>query len=280
MNEAPSGRPLPPVSIPADRYDQVVWTHLKAFEGAADRIYTDGKGIPTMGAGVALAVIGPDHAWVLRPAAEIGAESSGDPRQPYRFSAEEWQRLTLCLQALNQAEPYQAQALIPPFDPGRESAALNRFGFTLTESRIQAQTLPKWSAARRAVLGDILTETLRRGIGKEVAAAYGGTSQEVGLASVCYNIGVGRTTPKAIAALLDGDRARLWYEIACNTNPPGNGSSRAGIARRRLAEARLACGDPDQWSPADQTALRQVMIANAEAVAAYRRAVPVILPFS
>ncbi len=279
MTDPQPGRMLPPVPIPPATYDQVVWTHLKAFEGAVDRIYTDGKGIPTMGAGNALAVIGQDRSWSLRPAAEIGGEIRGDPLRPYRFSAEEWQRLTLCLQALNQGALHQAQALIPPFAPGHETPALNRFGFTLDESRIQAQTKAKWSAARRAVLGDILAEALRRDWSKDVTEAYAGSYQEVGLASVRYNIGVGRATPKATAALLDGDRAALWYEIACNTNPPSNGTSRDGIARRRLAEARLACGDLAGWGPADHAALQRIMAANAEQVAAYRRAVPGVLPF-
>lgn len=248
--------PLPPVPIPADTYDQVVWAHLEAFEGAVTRIYTDGRGIPTMGAGNALAVIGPDRAWRLRPAAEIGAEISGDSLHPYRFSAEEWQRLTLCLQALNHGTPRQAQALIPPFSPGHETPALNRFGFTLDAPRIQGQTRSKWEAARRAVLGDIAAEALRRGLESLWATAYAFSYQDLGFASVRYNIGTGRATPKATAALLAGDRPALWCEIAIHTNPPGNGSSRDGIARRRVAEARLVCGDPQHWSAADQAALQ------------------------
>lgn len=260
MTDTPAIRALPPVPIPQEAYDQVVWAHLKTFEGAVGRIYTDGKGIPTMGAGIALAVMGRDHTWVLRPAAEIGGEISGDPTRPYRFPAEEWQRLTLCLQALDQSTPEQAQSLIPPFQPGRETSALNHFGFTLDDSRIQAQTHAKWEAARKAVLGDIAAEALRRGWdGDRTARVYAFSYQEVGFASVRYNIGTGRATPKATAALLNGDRAALWYEIACNTNPPSNGANHDGIARRRLAEARLVCGDPEHWSTADRTALKRLL---------------------
>ncbi|MDO8608513.1 MAG: hypothetical protein Q7R40_18430 [Phaeospirillum sp.] len=283
MTVTPLPRLLPATPISPVSYDQTIWTHLKAFEGAVGRIYTDSQGIPTMGAGAALAVIGRDRAWVLRPAAEIGVEISGDPQAPYRFSAEEWQRLTLCLHALRQPDPQRAQALIPPFAPRHETPAHNRFGFTLSEARIRAVALAKWAAARRAVLGDLTAEAGRRGWGESAKAmiqAYAFSHQEAGLASVRYNIGTGRAMPKASAALLDGDRAALWYEIACNTNPPGNGAGRGGIARRRLAEAQLACGSPDRWNPAEQAGLEALFSRNADKMAAYRRAVPEIFPLT
>ncbi len=267
--------PLPPVPIPAATYRDMVWVHLKTFEGAVGRIYTDGKGIPTMGAGNALAVIGRGGLWQLRPAAEIGAEIAAPP---YRFTAEEWQRLTACLRAAAAGAVAIAQALVPPFDPARETSERNRFGFALNDAAMQAQALAKWSVARGAVRNGLLAEAARRGWPSAEAAAYAEafalSRQELGLASVRYNIGSGRATPRSDAAVLDGDRAALWYEIAYDTNPPGNGASREGIARRRLAEARLACGDPTGWSTAERTRLDAILAANSDRVAAYRRAVP------
>ena len=255
MPDRPPNRPLPPVPLAA-AYDQAAWDHVKRMEGVVSRIYTDGKGIPTMGAGNALAVLDHGGQWVLRPAEAIGVEISGDPQAPYRFPAEEWGRLTLCLEALAQGQPKQAQALIPPFDPRTETPALNRFGFRLDDASIRAQTMPKWNAARRVVLADILAAALAYGLEPSLATAYSGSAQDLALTSVRYNIGVGRSTPKAIAALLDGDRAALWLEIACNTNPPSNGSSRDGIARRRLVEAELACGSPKLWDQTERSHLQ------------------------
>lgn len=260
MSDNPANRPLPPVLLAA-AYDQAAWDHLKRMEGVVGRIYTDGKGIPTMGAGNALAVLNHNGQWELRPAEVIGAEISGDPQAPYRFPAEEWQRLTLCLKAIAQGQVKQAQALIPPFDPRTETAALNRFGFSLDDSRIQAQAMPKWNSARRVVLAEIQAAASGRGMD---VPAYEGSTQDLALTSVRYNIGVGRGTPKTIAALLDGDRAALWFEIACNTNPPSNGSSRDGIARRRLVEAELACGDPQHWEPTERLRLQSKLTSLAD----------------
>ncbi|RAU23813.1 hypothetical protein CU669_01615 [Paramagnetospirillum kuznetsovii] len=273
--------PLPPIPIAADRHDRLVWEHLKRFEGVIGRIYTDCKGVPTMGTGIALAVSGP-AGWRLRPWGEIGAEISGDSAQPYVFTLEERQRLLQCLRALGQGDVPGAQALIPPFDSRRETPDRNRFGFTLDDSRMRAMALTKWEPARRAVLGDILAEATAQGYGldeaKRIAAGYVHSAQEVGLASVRFNIGIGRPTPKASRALVSGERATLWFEIACNTNPPSNGAARPGIAWRRLAEARLACGHPSIWNSADQAALQRLLANKADAMAAYRRAVPGVVP--
>ena len=263
MPQHPPNPPLPPIPI-AVAYEQAAWDHVKCMEGVVSRIYTDGKGIPTMGAGSALAVLDQGGQWILRSAEAIGAEISGDPQAPYRFTAEEWQLLSLCLEAVAQQRPKQAQALIPPFDPRTETAALNRFGFRLDDTRIRAQTMPKWNAARRVVLADILTAAQARGLSPSLATVYDGSSQDLALTSVRYNIGLGRATPKAIAALLDGDRAALWFEIACNTNPPSNGPSRDGIARRRLVEAELACGAPKLWDPTERSHLRAKLTSIAD----------------
>ena len=52
-------------------------------------------------------------------------------------------------------------------------------------------------------------------------------------------------SPKAIAALLRGNRAEAYLEIAYRSN----GSKEAGFVKRRMAEAAEVLGDPKTWTP-------------------------------
>jgi GH24 family phage-related lysozyme (muramidase) len=258
---------IQPTPIAADRYEDFVWHHLKDFEGAVPRIYSDQRGVPTMGAGVALAIRSA-AGWVLLPRERLGAEISGDAAAPYRFTADEWtllERVAALLRA--GASEAECHRLIPPFVAARETAACNRFGFSLTESRIRAQALARWPAARRAVLTDLEAEARRQGKPADLTQQFALSRQEVGMTSVRYNIGSGLRTPRATAALAAGDRAALAFEIAYATNPESNGPARPGIARRRLAEARLAAGEPAEWNADERH--RFAELAGTPRVAAY-----------
>lgn len=261
---------IEPTPIAADRYEDFVWHHLREFEGAVPRIYSDQRGVPTMGAGVALALRSGSGGWRLLPPEHIGAEISGAAAAPYRFTADEWALLERVI-ALLQAGAGEAEChrLIPPYAAGGETAERNRFGFTLAESRIRAQALARWPAARRAVLADLRAEAWQQGKPELVVKGFALSRQEVGMASVRYNIGSGNRTPRATAALVAGDRAALAFEIAYATNPESNGPARPGIARRRLAEARLAAGGPAEWSGDERRRFTTLVTAAAPRVAAY-----------
>jgi len=171
--------PIEPGRLSAQDYETLMWNHLKRHEGMVGRIYTDGKGIPTMGAGVALAVQerknGP---YVLRDLGRIGAEISGDPNQPYRFKPEEIKLLQNTVGKLNDTGLREkerissAQKLIPPYNSRSETAAKNKFGFTLPDERMKSQAFDKLPSYRTAALNTVREEAAKRGWTKEETDAY------------------------------------------------------------------------------------------------------------
>lgn len=150
--------PMPPTKLSPQDYARTVGSHLKTREGAVPRIYTDGNGIPTMGTGIALAVSGDGKTYTLRDLNQIGAEISGDPAKPYRFTPEETKRLNDTVGKLNDptlgadARKAEAQKLIPPHKPGKETADDNKFGFTLSDERIAKQAESAWNDHRERAM--------------------------------------------------------------------------------------------------------------------------------
>lgn len=92
-----------------EQYETEMWKHLTESEGVSNRIYTDGKGIPTMGVGVALAVLRGEK-YVLRKQEEIGAEITGDKNAPYLFKTDEWELLQRVVDLINTVPLKQEEA--------------------------------------------------------------------------------------------------------------------------------------------------------------------------
>ncbi|KAF0225857.1 MAG: hypothetical protein FD176_12 [Rhodospirillaceae bacterium] len=257
--------PMAPTKLSPQDYARTVGGHLKNREGAVPRIYTDGKGIPTMGTGIALAVRGDGKTYTLRDLNQIGAEISGDPARPYTFSETEQKLLTDTVDKLNdpnlddKVRKAEAQKLIPPHKPGKETAADNKFGFTLSDERIAKQAESAWNDHRERAMKVVRDQAKARGWSKEQTDAYidslKGSKQEIALTSLAYN---GVPAPKATGAMLDGDPATLRKEILYGSNPPSNGPNRTGIADRRKDEADLAAGRFEDWTPEQREQWRQV----------------------
>jgi hypothetical protein len=257
-------------------YGNTVITHLRQTEGASPRIYTDLKGIPTMGIGNALAVQkSKDTPFVLRDLKDIGAEISGDPDHPYQFSPAEVQLLRDTTAKLNQPDMTEAgrakaaQALIPVYRSGDEPASNNKFGFALSDQRMNDQAMNDWNDARDSAMDTVREQAAKRGWSKGQTDTYveslKNSKQDIALTSLDYN---NVYAPKATGAMLDGDPATMRQEILYNSNA-GNSH---GIANRRRAEADLATGTPATWNPQDQQ--RWNSIESTDAAKAYRNAHP------
>ncbi|MEW5995941.1 MAG: hypothetical protein AB1744_16315, partial [Candidatus Zixiibacteriota bacterium] len=170
----------------------------------------DTKGIPTMGAGVALVVQGRDGKYVLRDLTEIGREIN--PGKPHVFTPQETKLLREVTAKLNDGtvdDDVRADAiqkLIPPYDPKTETPDKNKFGFTLSDDRMVKQAEAKWDEHRDRAFKVVRTQAQARGWSKERTDAYlaslNGSREEVALISLAYN---NVDAPKAVGAMLDGD---------------------------------------------------------------------------
>jgi hypothetical protein len=72
--------------------------------------------------------------------------------------------------------------------------------------------------------------------------AFANSSEFLSLVSQRYN---NLKSPKAIAALIQGDRAEAFAEVAYRSNKV----KEAGVADRRMAEGAGIAGDPANWTP-------------------------------
>ncbi|NFV81001.1 hypothetical protein [Magnetospirillum aberrantis] len=264
MSDTSRRSPMAPTKLSPQDYRRAVGNHLKTYEGVVPRIYTDDDGIPTMGSGVALAAKNQDKIFVLRDLNEIGAEISGDPAKPYRFTAEEAKLLNDTVGKLNDSQltdrvrKSEAQKLIPPYKPGETTVDGNKFGFTLSDERIAKQAEAAWTVHRDRAIQTVRTQAKARGWSKDETNAYikslEGSQQEIALTSLAYN---GVPTPKATGAMLDGDPVALRQEILYRSNPPEGGAKRKGYAERRKTEADLASGPLEDWTQQQREQLRQ-----------------------
>ncbi|WP_068492468.1 hypothetical protein [Paramagnetospirillum marisnigri] len=267
--------PMPPTKLSQQDYTSAVANHLKTFEGAVPRIYTDDYGIPTMGSGVALAVRNGSGRFILRDLSAIGGEISGDLTKPYRFAPAETKLLNDTVGKLNDpkldpdAKKREAQKLIPEYRPGAETADKNKFGFSLSDERIAKQAETAWSEHRERAFDTVRQQADKRGWSKEQTDAYieslKGTRQEIALTSMAFN---GVPAPKATGAMLDNDPATMRKEILYDSNADES----RGIATRRRAEADLATGSPSGWKPEEQAKWKAV--ENSTEAKAYRKAYP------
>ena len=200
------------------RFEDELFDFIAASEGFVPRIYSDHRGIPTLGLGYAILVNTPG--WPPRDSLDGDLASIG-----VTLTAADRSRLTDVGEALSGNDPAQAKGLVAPWTAGEDSAAKNSFSFLI--SRDQAKALfqlvrPDYEAVIRQKLGPELTEQLANS--KEMVALF----------SLAYN-SPALIGPGISAALRNGDREKAWYEIRFGSNRKRH----RGLQNRRDHEAEM-----------------------------------------
>lgn len=199
-------------------YDEVLFDFIAASEGCVPRIYSDHRGIPTLGLGYAVLVDAPG--WPPRESLDDDMAAIG-----VALTAADRSRLTAVGEALSRNDAAAAQALVAPWTAGEDSAAVNNFSFLI--SREQAKVLfdkvrPDYESILRQKLGAELNDDLA------------GSEEMVALFSLAYNspalIGRGLTE-----ALRGGEREKAWFEIRFRSNRDRH----PGLQNRRDHEAAM-----------------------------------------
>ena len=198
----------------AGSYDATLFEFMKRGEGDVRRVYTDHRGIPTLGLGYALVVEG-GGTWHLRDGLEddlaaIGIALSGDDRR----------LLDDATASLNDGDDERVKELIPEWRAGENEAAQNRFGFSLDDAQVVGlfdRVRPSYEEELARRLGPAVTEKLRD------------SHEMVALFSLVYNspalIGRGLTSH-----LQNDSRLDTWFEIRFRSN----GKRHRGLIRDRL----------------------------------------------
>ena len=206
-------------------FTDFIYDWVRPLEGFRQRVYSDNRGIPTLGVGYALLIDQGTNSsvpWVPR-----GNLASDLAAINLSLTPGDYQLLADVANALNASNITLAKSLIPPA-PNAETDAIaqlnNVFSFRLitsTDGRtLFDHVIPRIRASVRSRLGTSLFNALD------------GSEEMAALLSLAF------TNPSLIgphlsAALGVGNRAEAWYEIRYASNRDHDHAS------RRYAEAQL-----------------------------------------
>ena len=199
-------------------YDDFLFETIAESEGFVPRVYSDHRGIPTLGLGYALLVDAPG--WPPRAGLDADLAAVG-----ITLTEADRALLTSVAGQLSRGAVSAAKESVPAWLPGEVSAARNVFGFLI--SRAQGKDLferirPEYESVLEKRLGSALLQSLA------------GSQELVVLFSLAYN-SPALIGPGLSAALRDGAREKAWYEIRFGSNRDRH----RGLQNRRDHEAEL-----------------------------------------
>ena len=241
------------VPRPVDgRFEDVLFDFIAASEGFVPRIYSDHRGIPTLGLGYAILVNTPG--WPPRDSLDRDLAAIG-----VILTAADRSRLTAVGETLSRNDPDSAKGLVAPWAAGEDSAARNSFSFLIT--REQAKALfelvrPDYDAVIRQKLGAGLT------------AQMANSKEMVALFSLAYN-NPALIGPGLSAALRNGEREKAWYEIRFGSNRKRH----HGLQNRRDHEAEMFGLTNAAPSGAERAAISRLLAERGSFMERYLREV-------
>ena len=220
------------------RFEDVLFDFIAASEGFVPRIYSDHRGIPTLGLGYAILVNTPG--WPPRDSLDRDLASIG-----VTLTSADRARLTAVGEALSRNAIDRAKSLVAPWTPGEDVASKNDFSILIT--REQAKALfdlvrPDYEAV------------IRQKLGPELADDLANSREMVALFSLAYN-SPALIGPGISAALRSGEREKAWYEIRFGSNRERH----RGLQNRRDHEAEMFGLRNAEPSPAERAAIRRLL---------------------
>ena len=216
-----------------ENFTTKTYEFLTSLESYVPRVYSDSKGIPTIGVGYALIVYNEATKTWLRRDQGLVSSSVGVTFTPaYNIN------ITAVLEIFNNSKltskqkASAASQLIPPYTKGEDSNSLDVMGFTISNIP-QARNLFNFVVPE---FEKILIDKL----GENTWSQYKGTKEGVALLSLAFNA-PGLIGSKLVGAILSGDRAEAWFQIRYQSNRlNGVGQyTRNGLQKRRYLEAEM-----------------------------------------
>jgi len=211
-------------------FDAFLRNFLSQHEGNMSRVYSDMRGIPTLGIGFALFEVSGgvyQYKYGDRALLEATLAFAG-----INLTQDDFLILDTALLNLNAGFIDAVRdVILPPPSSGVEdqqtAQSKNVFSFLASSSSID--TLLTTS------INDAKDELVKR-IGTSLVSQLDGTAELAALISLTFN-NPSLVGPKLTTALQNGDRAEAWFEIRFNSN--GGASQSVGIATRRYDESSL-----------------------------------------
>ena len=220
-------------------FQDAVFDAISVHEGFVPRVYSDPKGVPTLGYGFALVTYSGGTGGTLKRREDLDQWLDGI----VTLTSGDEALLSNIVRTLNESDPAVTTpaelAAIRAIIPGPGSTAINPMSFAITAEQGRelfdrvmwgyevggGPHLPGFAEQLLAKLGDSLYDSLDD------------SYEKVALLSLAYNGGVGIIGERLLGALAlqSGNRAAAWYEIRYQSN----GDELGGIAKRRYLESSL-----------------------------------------
>ncbi len=250
-------------------------TEVTREEAPVERIYSDPKGIPTMGIGKALATSADGNPpFTLRRKSEIETLIRLGGGGNHSMPQAEYALLRKAVGHLNKNAPGKAKALMPEFRLGvPDSPSSNKFGFILTGPGMESIAFRDIRSFRNTALAEMRKQAAAKGWSPAEIASYEQdlkTSDQMRALTSLYYDGV--PSPNAIGHMLDGDAPNAYYEIVYRSN--GGGSVSNGIAKRRMREGLAFTEGNEPQTAAEKQEWAKFAAANRARIDAYEKAWP------
>jgi GH24 family phage-related lysozyme (muramidase) len=273
--------PIKPTKLAPETYNRQLFESIKRREGVVPRVYSDPKGIPTIGIGHALAKRTDGRGdYVLPKRRQLDKKFQDALSKPgFKLSDAGYERLRQAVDLVNKGDAKGAKALIPTYNRNTETSDKNKFGFTLPDAGMRHFFREDQKEHEGRVLDGISDKARELGWDPDKTENFQNAlrnSREMQeLVSLSYNGIPPDDMPEATKHILNGDRAGAYFEIAYRTNSAGQPDSmRPGIANRRVGEARALLGDPAAWPPEQRKELENILKENGDEIAAYEKHFP------
>ena len=218
-------------------YRDALFALLVKFEGDKKYLHIGPKGVPAIGPGVELIVKG-DSGYASRKRVKIDELLIAAHGRPTKLSDADWLWMGKVADLMRNGglRPEQLKVEISKLMKGHGIKPFTGTGLRrLSDVAVEE--------AEKRVGKSIKQAAKKAGIDPDAAVAAFANSREIpGLVSQGYN---NLDSPKAIAALLRGNRAEAFAEMGYRSNK----GKTAGVAARRMEEAAGVAGDPKSWTP-------------------------------
>ncbi len=215
-------------------FEDALFDFIAGSDGFVPRVYSDHRGIPTIGLGYSMLVNTPG--WPPRDSLESDLAAIG-----IKLSPADRYRLTAVGEALSRHDLVQAQNLVAAWTRGEDSESKNSFSFLITRDQAKA-------------LFDLIRpdyeDCLRRKLGHDLSEGLANSRELVALSSLAYN-NPALIGPGLSAALHSGAREKAWFEILFCSNR----ARHRGLQKRRNHEAKMFGLTNAQPSKAERAAI-------------------------
>jgi len=246
------------------KYRDALFALLVKYEGDKKYLHIGPKGVPTIGPGIELIV--KDGVYKPRNRGKIDEILTAAHGRSTKLSAADWLWLGKAANLMQNGglKPEQLKVEMSKLMNGHGIKPFIGAGLRRLFNVAVGEAEKGVGNSLRQAVHELNADKSTNLDPNAVIAAFANSHEFLSLVSQRYN---NVRSPKAIAALLNGNRAEAYLEIAYRSN----GSKEAGFVKRRMEEAADVLGDSKAWTPDQKRQWNDVFTRNRAEIETYEK---------